>query len=87
MEAKNEFRALLKETKAITYKSSEMMKESNKHYKDIIDVLEVSLLCHSAVIIADELLPSSFHFSLSPFHLPCPSLERSAIPCLGVYSR
>lgn len=45
MEAKNDFRALLKETKAITYRSHEMMKESNKHYKDIIDVLEVSTLC------------------------------------------
>lgn len=47
VEAKNEFRALLKETKAITYKSHEMMKESNKHHKDIIDVLEVCALCHS----------------------------------------
>ena len=46
VEAKNEFRALLKETKAITYRSHEMIKESNKHYKDIIDVLEVAKYCY-----------------------------------------
>lgn len=48
VEAKNEFRALLKETKAITYRSREMIKESDKHYKDIIDVLEVNTLYYYA---------------------------------------
>ena len=41
VEAKNEFRALLKETKAISYRSYEMIKETDKHHKDIIDVLKV----------------------------------------------
>ena len=41
MAAKNEFRTLLRETKAITYKSYEMVKESDKHHWDIIDVLKV----------------------------------------------
>ncbi len=39
--AKIEFRSLLKETKLITYKSCELVKESVRHYKDIIDVLKV----------------------------------------------
>ena len=49
-EAKADFRLLLKETKLITYKSRDLMNESERHYKDIITVLEVrtpSLLsCH-----------------------------------------
>lgn len=40
--AKNEFRILLRETKVITYKSNELVKESGRHYKDIIDVLKVT---------------------------------------------
>ena len=39
--AKNEFRTLLRETKVITYRSCELVKESGRHYKDIIDVLKV----------------------------------------------
>ena len=39
--AKNEFRSLLKETKIISHKSLEMVKESGRHFKDIIDVLKV----------------------------------------------
>lgn len=39
--AKTEFRSLLKETKVITYKSFELVRESGRHYKDIIDVLKV----------------------------------------------
>lgn len=39
--AKNEFRSLLKETKLITYKSLDLVGESAKHYKDIIDLLKV----------------------------------------------
>ena len=41
--AKNEFRSLLKETKFITYKSYELVRESERHYKDIIDLLKVRL--------------------------------------------
>ena len=41
VKAKNEFKALLRETKTITYKSYAMFKESDKHEKDIIDVLKV----------------------------------------------
>ena len=39
--AKNEFRSLLKETKLITHKSAVLVRESGRHYKDIIDVLKV----------------------------------------------
>lgn len=46
VEAKNEFRALLRETKAITYRSYDMIKESDKHHKDIVDVLKVLCMCH-----------------------------------------
>ena len=41
VEAKNDFRTLLRETKTITYKSYVMIKESDKHHKDITDVLKV----------------------------------------------
>ncbi len=40
--AKAEFRILLKETKLITYKSRDLVLESERHYKDIITVLKVS---------------------------------------------
>ena len=44
--SKNEFRTLLKETKSITYKSRDLVKESERHYKGIIDMLEVGVaLC------------------------------------------
>ena len=39
--AKNDFHSLLKETKFITYKSRELVRESDRHYKDIIDLLKV----------------------------------------------
>lgn len=39
--AKNDFKSLLKETKLISYKSHDMIGESEKHYKDIVDVLKV----------------------------------------------
>jgi transcription elongation regulator 1 len=38
--AKNEFRGLLRETKIITYKSHRLVRESEKHYKEIVKVLE-----------------------------------------------
>jgi transcription elongation regulator 1 len=38
--AKNEFRSLLRETKVISYKSHNLVKESEKHYNEIIKVLE-----------------------------------------------
>ena len=41
--AKNDFKLLLKETKLISYKSHDMINESEKHYKDIVDVLKVKL--------------------------------------------
>ena len=41
VEAKNEFRALLRETKIITYRSYELVKETDRHHKDIVDVLKV----------------------------------------------
>lgn len=41
--SKNEFRSLLKETKFITYKSRDLVRESDRHYKDIIDLLEVGV--------------------------------------------
>ena len=41
--AKNDFKLLLKETKLISYKSHDMINESDKHYKDIVDVLKVKL--------------------------------------------
>ena len=49
VEAKNEFRALLRETKVITYRSYEMIKDSDKHHKDIIDILKVLQLLVSKV--------------------------------------
>lgn len=42
-DAKAEFRVLLKETKLITYKSRDLVNESERHYKDIITVLKVCL--------------------------------------------
>lgn len=42
--AKSEFRLLLKESKLITYKSYELVRESERHYKDIIDMLKVRVL-------------------------------------------
>lgn len=39
--AKNEFRSLLKESKFITYKSRDLVRESERHYKDIINLLKV----------------------------------------------
>lgn len=41
MSAKSEFRILLKESKLITYKSHDLVRESERHYKDIIDMLKV----------------------------------------------
>lgn len=40
-DAKAEFRILLRETKLITYKSRDLVNESERHYKDIITVLKV----------------------------------------------
>lgn len=40
-EAKSDFRILLRETKLITHKSRDLVNESERHYKDIITVLEV----------------------------------------------
>lgn len=39
--AKKEFKQLLKEIRFITHNSQKMMKESDKHLKDIIEVLKV----------------------------------------------
>ena len=39
--AKMEFRALLRETKQITYRSRELVEDSVRHYNDIITILEV----------------------------------------------
>ena len=46
--AKNEFRSLLKETKLITYKSFDLVRESERHYKDILDLLKVQCFPVSA---------------------------------------
>jgi hypothetical protein len=40
-EAKSDFRVLLRETKLITYKSQDLVNESERHYRDIITVLKV----------------------------------------------
>ena len=39
--AKNDFRSLLKETKLITYKSRDLVRDSERHYKDILELLKV----------------------------------------------
>lgn len=39
---RDEFRALLQETKIITYKSQKMIAENEQHLKDILAVLEAS---------------------------------------------
>ena len=39
--AKKEFKQLLKEVRMITHTSQKMMKESDKHFKDVIEVLKV----------------------------------------------
>ena len=54
VEAKNEFRALLKETKAITYRSYDMIKETDKHHKDIVDVLKVCCKLHTEIMHYDH---------------------------------
>lgn len=38
--AKNDFKALLKETKLITYRTKKMIEESEQHLQDIISVLQ-----------------------------------------------
>ena len=43
--AKSEFRILLKESKLITYKSHDLVRESDRHYNDIIDMLKVRGCC------------------------------------------
>lgn len=40
-DAKAEFRLLLRETKIMTYKSIDLVNESERHYNDIINVLKV----------------------------------------------
>jgi transcription elongation regulator 1 len=40
LQAKEDFHSLLCETKSITYKSKDTIRESDKHLKDIIDTLE-----------------------------------------------
>lgn len=40
LEAKNEFREFLKETKILTYKSKKLTEESDQHLQDIISVLQ-----------------------------------------------
>lgn len=39
--AKNNFRSLLKESKFITYKSWDLVRESERHYREITDLLKV----------------------------------------------
>ena len=41
--AKNDFKQLLKETKLITYKSYQMIQESEQHLKDIEEILMVCI--------------------------------------------
>jgi hypothetical protein len=40
-QVRDDFRALLQETKIITYKSQKMIQENEQHLKDILAVLEV----------------------------------------------
>lgn len=71
--AKNEFRSLLKETKLITYKSLDLVGESAKHYKDIIDLLKVrggGLLPPSMGLIWISISSPSLSFSRSLSPLP-----------------
>lgn len=46
--AKNDFWSLLKETKVITYRSHDLIKESGRHFKDVIDVLKVHTIIYYA---------------------------------------
>jgi len=39
--AKSEYRELLQETKILTHKSRDLVRESDRHYKDVIDILKV----------------------------------------------
>lgn len=43
--AKKDFKQLLKEVRMITHTSQKMMKESDKHLKDIVEVLKVGASC------------------------------------------
>ena len=43
-QALDDFEALLRETKIITYKSKQMITENEQHLRDILAVLEVYLL-------------------------------------------
>lgn len=54
IEAKNEFRALLRETKILTYKSYDMTKESDKHERDVVDVLKNDQRYLVLECVADE---------------------------------
>ena len=42
--AKKDFKQLLKEVRMITHTSQKMMKESDRHLKDIVEVLKVGPL-------------------------------------------
>ncbi len=59
--AKSDFRVLLHETKILTYKSRDLVRESDRHYKDIIDILRVSGMKYQFAWLKF----SKFHFSLS----------------------
>ena len=48
--AKSEYRELLQETKILTHKSRDLVRESDRHYKDIIDILKVSEVQLSMVL-------------------------------------
>ena len=55
--AKSEFRILLKESKLITYKSHDLVRESDRHYNDIIDMLKVrGVWCEGVVFMMVLLL-------------------------------
>ena len=83
--AKNEFRSLLRETKVITYKSCELVKESSRHYKDIIDVLKV----REGKIAGYVLEENSFLFlrMTSVFWCLTVSLVRGKISCTSTWRR
>lgn len=56
VQAKAEFRELLKETKLITYNSRTKLQESDSHMNDIIKILEVQCMSWLHALIVRHLI-------------------------------
>ena len=69
--AKKDFKQLLKEVRMITHTSQKMMKESDRHLKDIVEVLKVGPL--ALLICIHGALCGELGYSLSSYVtvLPC----------------